>query len=31
MPWEESRVVQGWLDQVRKEGGSAIKDLKGKA
>lgn len=31
MPWEESRVVQSWFDQVRKQGGSVLKDLKGKS
>jgi hypothetical protein len=31
MPWEESKIVQGWFDQVRKEGRSVLKDLKGKA
>jgi len=30
MPWEESRIVQGWFDQVRKDGSSVLKDLKGK-
>lgn len=30
MPWEESRITQGWLDQVRKNGNSVLKDLKGK-
>jgi hypothetical protein len=29
MPWEESRITQGWLDQVRKDGSSVLKDLKG--
>lgn len=31
MSWEESRITQGWYDQVRKEGGSVLKNLKGKA
>jgi hypothetical protein len=31
MPWEESRITQSWLDQVRKDGTSVLKDLKGKA
>jgi len=31
MPWEESRITQGWFDQVRKDGPSVLKDLKGKA
>jgi hypothetical protein len=29
MPWEESKIVQGWFDQVRKEGSSALKNMKG--
>ena len=29
MPWDESRIVQGWFDQVRNEGASCLKGLKG--
>lgn len=29
MPWSESKIVQGWFDQVRKEGPTALKDMKG--
>ena len=29
MPWEESRIVQGWFDRVRNEGGRVLKGLKG--
>lgn len=29
MPWEESRVVQGWFDQVRNDGSTVLKGLKG--
>lgn len=29
MPWEESRIVQGWFDQVRNEGETVLKGLKG--
>jgi hypothetical protein len=29
MPWDESRIVQGWFDGVRNAGGSALKGLKG--
>jgi hypothetical protein len=28
MPWEESRIVQGWFDKVRTEGPTVLKDLK---
>jgi hypothetical protein len=31
MPWEESRITQGWFDEVRKNGDSVLKDFKGKA
>jgi hypothetical protein len=31
MSWEESRIVQGWFDQVRTSGASATRDLKGTA
>ncbi|KIR31903.1 hypothetical protein I352_05904 [Cryptococcus deuterogattii MMRL2647] len=31
MPWEESRVVQGWVDKVRKEGPSKTAKLVGTA
>ncbi|AAW43964.1 conserved hypothetical protein [Cryptococcus deneoformans JEC21] len=31
MPWEESRVVQGWVDKVRKEGPSETAKLVGTA
>ncbi|WRT65254.1 uncharacterized protein IL334_002197 [Kwoniella shivajii] len=31
MPWEESKVVQRWLDDVRKNGPSSTKDMKGNA
>lgn len=31
MPLEESRIVQGWFDQVRREGDSVLKDFKGGA
>ncbi|KIR28466.1 hypothetical protein I309_02771 [Cryptococcus deuterogattii LA55] len=31
MPWEESRVVQGWVDKVRKEGPTETAKLVGTA
>ena len=31
MQWEESRVVQGWVDKVRKEGPSETAKLVGTA
>jgi len=31
MPWDESRVVQGWFDQVRTHGNTILKDAKGTA
>ena len=31
MTWEESRIVQGWFDVVRRNGHTALKDLKGTA
>lgn len=31
MPWEESRVVQGWVDKVRKEGPTTTAMLVGTA
>lgn len=31
MTWEESRIVQGWFDQVRKEGDTVLKNAKGTA
>lgn len=31
MPLSESRIVQGWFDEVRKSGGSVLKDVKGQA
>lgn len=31
MPLEESRIVQGWFDQVRKAGDTVLKDAKGTA
>ena len=31
MPWEESRVVQGWVDKVRKEGPTKTAKLVGTA
>jgi len=31
MPWSESRIVQGWFDEVRKSGQSVLRDMKGKA
>ena len=31
MPWEESRIVQGWFDRVRKDGQTVHKDWKGEA
>ncbi|EIW65929.1 hypothetical protein TREMEDRAFT_35632 [Tremella mesenterica DSM 1558] len=31
MPWEESRIVQGWFDEVRKAGETVHKDWKGHA
>lgn len=31
MPLAESRVVQGWLDKVRKDGNSVLKDVVGTA
>ncbi|WVQ97546.1 hypothetical protein IAU59_004660 [Kwoniella sp. CBS 9459] len=31
MPWDESRIVQGWFDHVRKNGDSVLKDYKGQA
>lgn len=31
MSWDESRIVQSWFDQVRKEGNTVLKDVKGTA
>lgn len=31
MSWEESRIVQGWFDQVRRAGDTILKDVKGTA
>ncbi|ODN74942.1 hypothetical protein L198_08193 [Cryptococcus wingfieldii CBS 7118] len=31
MPWEESQIVQGWVDEVRKNGPSKSAGLKGTA
>lgn len=31
MPWAESRVVQGWMDVVRKNGKTGTAQLKGTA
>ncbi|GFZ46901.1 hypothetical protein JCM24511_04121 [Saitozyma sp. JCM 24511] len=31
MPWEESRIVQSWFDQVRRAGGGVLADAKGNA
>ncbi|RSH80752.1 hypothetical protein EHS25_007088 [Saitozyma podzolica] len=31
MTWEESRIVQGWFDVVRRSGNTALKGLKGTA
>jgi hypothetical protein len=31
MPWEESRIVQGWFDQVRRAGGGVLANVKGNA
>lgn len=31
MPWEESRIVQGWFDEIRKNGDTVLKDVKGTA
>lgn len=31
LSWEESRIVQGWFDQVRTSGPSATRNLKGTA
>jgi hypothetical protein len=29
MPWDESKIVQGWFDKVRKDGPSVLKNMKG--
>lgn len=29
MSWEESRIVQGWFDRVRKDGDTVLKNVKG--
>ncbi|ORX35584.1 hypothetical protein BD324DRAFT_630742 [Kockovaella imperatae] len=31
MPWEESRIVQSWFDDVRRAGNTVLKDRHGKA
>ena len=31
MPWEESRIVQQWFDDVREAGNTILKDRHGKA
>ena len=31
MPWDESRIVQGWFDEIRKNGDTVLKDVKGTA